>query len=106
MMKVLIASATLLAFGSASALAQVASQPPSEGGAAMPSKPAHEDKFAAHDTDKNGSLSLAEVQKADKTVTQAGFDTYDTDKSKGLSKAEFQKWAEAKHSAPASAPGE
>lgn len=105
MMKLIIASATLLAF-TAPALAQVTSQPPSEGASAMPSKPAHEDKFAMHDTDKNGSLSLAEVQKADKTVTQAGFDTYDVDKSKGLSKAEFAKWAEAKHSAPASAPGE
>lgn len=105
MMKVILASATLLAF-TAPALAQVTSQPPTEGATAMPSKPAHEDKFAALDTDKDGSLSLAEVQKADPTVTQAGFDKYDTDKSKGLSKAEFSKWVEAKHLAPASAPGE
>ena len=98
-MKVILASATLLAF-TAPALAQVTTaQPPA-------TKPAHEDTFAMHDADKNGSLSLAEVQKADSKVTQADFDKYDTDKSKGLSQAEFTKWAEAKHSAPASAPGE
>jgi len=103
MMKAILASATLLAF-TAPAFAQVTTaQPPAT---APATKPAHEDKFAMVDADKSGSLSLAEVQKADATVTQAGFDTYDADKSKGLSKAEFQKWAEAKHSAPASAPGE
>ncbi len=104
MMKVILASATLLAFSAAPALAQVTSQPPADGAAAA--KPAHEDKFAMHDGDKNGTLSLAEVQKADSTVTQADFDKYDADKSKSLSKAEFMKWAEAKHSAPASAPGQ
>lgn len=104
MMKVILASATLLAF-TAPALAQVTSQPPTDG-AATAAKPAHEDKFAMHDGDKNGTLSLAEVQKADSKVTQADFDKYDADKSKSLSKAEFTKWAEAKHSAPASAPGQ
>lgn len=103
MMKVILASATLLALA-APALAQVTSQPPTDGAAAA--KPAHEDKFAAHDADKNGTLSLVEVQKADSKVTQADFDKYDADKSKSLSKAEFTKWTEARHSAPASAPGE
>lgn len=102
MMKVILASATLLVFA-APALAQVTAQPPAT---APVAKPAHEDKFAMHDADKNGSLSLAEVQKADSKVTQADFDKYDTDKSKSLSEAEFTKWAEARHSAPASAPGE
>jgi len=101
MMKVIIASATLLAFA-APALAQVTTQQPST---APAMKSAH-DGFTMHDSDKNGSLSLAEVQKADATVTQAGFDTYDADKSKGLSEAEFMKWAEAKKTAPASAPGQ
>lgn len=51
------------------------------------------DGFAAIDTDKNGSLSLAEVKIHDVTVTQADFDKYDADKSKSLSKAEFDKWS-------------
>ena len=38
--------------------------------------------------------------------TQADFDKYDADKSKSLSKVEFSKWAEAKTTAPASAPGQ
>ena len=98
MMKILIASATLIAF-SAPALAQVTSAPPAD-------KPAAEDKFAKHDANADGALSLAEVQAADSKVTQADFDKYDADKSNSLSKAEFAKWVEAKATAPASAPGQ
>ena len=43
---------------------------------------------------------------ADAKVTQADFDKYDADKSKSLSKVEFSKWAEAKTTPPASAPGQ
>lgn len=98
MMKVLIASAMLIAF-SAPALAQVTTQPPAD-------KPATEDKFMKHDANADGALTLAEVQAADATVTQADFDKYDADKSKSLSKVEFSKWAEAKMTPPASAPGQ
>lgn len=98
MMKVLIASATLIAL-SAPALAQVTTQQPT-------GQPAAEDKFAKHDTNADGALSLAEVQAADSKVTQADFDKYDADKSKSLSKVEFSKWAEAKMTPPASAPGQ
>lgn len=98
MMKVLIASATLIAL-SAPALAQVTTQQPA-------GQPTAEDKFAKHDMNGDGALSLAEVQAADSTVTQAAFDKYDTDKSNSLSKAEFAKWAEAKMTPPASAPGQ
>lgn len=98
MMKTLIASATLIAFA-APALAQVTTAPPA-------AKPATEDKFTKHDANADGALSLAEVQVADSKVTQADFDKYDADKSKSLSKVEFSKWAEAKTTPPASAPGQ
>lgn len=97
MMKILLASATLAVFA-APALAQ---QP-----TAQPAQPAAEDKFTKHDANKDGSLQLAEVQAADAKVTQSDFDKYDADKSKSLSKVEFQKWAEAKTTPPASAPGQ
>lgn len=98
MMKIILASAALIAF-TAPALAQVTTQAPAP-------QTATQDKFATHDADKDGALSLAEVQVADAKVTQTDFDKYDADKSKSLSKAEFSKWAEAKTSAPASAPGQ
>lgn len=97
MMKTLLVTATLAVIA-APALAQ----PPAM---TQPAAPA-EDKFAKHDVNKDGALTLAEIQHADAKVTQADFDKYDTDKNKALSKAEFEKWAEAKATPPASAPGE
>lgn len=94
MMKTLLASATLIALA-APALAQTPS-----------AKPAMEDTFTKHDANKDGALTLAEVQMADAKATQADFDKYDADKSQSLSKVEFSKWAEAKTTAPASAPGQ
>ncbi len=118
MMKSLLAAATLAVLA-APALAQ----PPSGTQPATPATPAtpHEtpatpaqpaqpatkdDHFAMSDANKDGALSLAEVQKADSKVTQADFDKYDADHSKSLSKVEFRKWAEAKTTPPASAPGQ
>ena len=105
MMKTLLATATLAVLA-APALAQ----PPSTTPAAQPPVATHpatkDDHFAMSDANKDGALSLAEVQKADAKVTQADFDKYDADKSKSLSKAEFQKWAETKMTPPASAPGQ
>lgn len=98
MMKTLLASATLIALA-APALAQVTTQAPT-------AQPAAEDKFTKSDANKDGALTLAEVQMADAKATQADFDKYDADKSKSLSKLEFSKWAEAKTTAPASAPGQ
>ena len=98
MIKTLLASATLIALA-APAFAQVPAQPNA-------TKPAMEDKFTMHDANKDGALTLAEVQVADSKVTQADFDKYDADKSKSLSKVEFSKCAEAKTTAPASAPGQ
>ena len=95
-MKILIASATLIAF-TAPALAQVTQPAP---------KPAAEEKFDKSDANNDGALSIAEVQMADAKATQADFDKYDADKSKSLSKTEFQQWAEGKTTAPASAPGQ
>lgn len=96
MMKTLLVTATLVALA-APALAQLpaTTQPATK-----------DDHFTMTDANKDGALSLAEVQKAEPKVTQADFDRYDADKSKSLSKAEFQKWAEAKTTAPASAPGQ
>lgn len=96
MMKPILALA-MFAAGTSPALAQDQT-PPAD-------KPVAE-KFAKHDTDKNGSLSLAEVQVADGAVTSADFDAYDADKDKALSEDEFGKWLEAKATPPASAPGE
>jgi hypothetical protein len=92
MMKPILAVAAVLAF-SAPAFAQT---------------PDHTaaDKFAKHDSNKDGALSLAEVQVADATVTSEDFDKYDGDKDKALSPDEFAKWAEAKTMPPASAPGQ
>jgi hypothetical protein len=98
MMKILIASATLAVLA-APALAQQPTVP-----AAPPA--ATEDKFTKHDANKDGALTIAEVKAADAKVTQADFDMYDSDKSKSLSKVEFAKWAEAKTTPPASAPGQ
>ena len=99
MMKTLLASLTLAAFA-APALAQQPSTTP-----AKPPAPT-EDKFTKHDTDKNGALSIAEVQVADASVTAADFDKYDANKDKELSQDEFQKWAETKTTPPASSPGQ
>lgn len=68
-------------------------------------KPMVEEAFAKFDTDKDGALSLTEVQAADAKVTQADYDKYDADKNKALSKAEFGKWMEATMTPPASKPG-
>jgi hypothetical protein len=97
MMKSLLVAATAFALA-APALAQTPTTAPHP-------KPMAEEAFAKHDTDKNGALSLAEVQAVKAEVKQADFDKYDADKSKGLSVAEFAKWVEATHSAPASKPG-
>src|SRR5690606_10459137 len=105
MMKTLVIAAGAFAL-TLPAFAQVTSSPPSD-----PAKPdtagsRHEAKFTAADTDKNGSLSIAEVKMADATVTQADFDEFDVDKSKSLSKAEFEKWAMSKQGDRASSPGQ
>ncbi len=98
MMKTLLVTATLVALGApAPALAQLP---------ATTQPAAKDDHFTMTDANKDGALSLAEVQKFEPKVTQADFDRYDADKSKLLSKAEFQKWAEARTTAPASAPGQ
>ena len=94
MMKMLLVAATVAAL-SAPALAQTPDQP----------KPAAAEKFAKHDANQDGALSLTEVQSIDMKVTQADFDKYDADKSKSLSSAEFAKWVEAKTTPPASKPG-
>lgn len=98
MMKTLLAAATIAAL-SAPALAQTPTAPPAA------AKTTVEAAFAKHDADKNGSLSLTEVQTLDAKITQADFDAYDTDKNKAISSAEFAKWVEAKTTPPASAPG-
>jgi hypothetical protein len=97
MMKSLLAATTVALFA-APALAQTPTTAPQP-------KPMAEEIFAKHDADKDGALSLAEVQAADAKVTQADFDKYDTDKNKALSQAEFSKWMEATMTAPASTPG-
>lgn len=91
MMKTLIITATAMVLA-APVLAQTP-QPPTDAAKAA-------EMFAKFDSDKNGTLSVAEVKLADATVTQADFDKYDTDKSKSLSKAEFDKWAMVKPSKP------
>lgn len=98
MMKTLIASLSLAALA-APAFAQQPTTTP-----AMP-QTATEEKFAKHDADKDGALSIDEVKMADAKVTTADVDMYDADKDKPLSKADFAKWAEAKSTPPASAPG-
>lgn len=98
MMKTLLVTATLAVIA-----APVLAQPPAT--TTQPAAPT-EDKFTKHDANKDGALTLAEVQHADAKVTQADFDKYDADKNKALSKDEFGKWAEAKTTPPASAPGQ
>lgn len=94
---------TLLAFATAAVLAAPAlAQTPTT---PTQSKTMAEEAFAKFDTDKDGALSLAEVQAADAKVTQADYDKYDTDKNKALSEAEFSKWMEATMTPPASTPG-
>ncbi len=97
MMKTLIASLSIAALA-APAFAQQPTTPAKR-------QTATEEKFAKHDTNKDGALSIDEVKTADAKVTTAGFEMYDTDKDKALSKDEFAKWAEAKMTPPASAPG-
>ena len=98
-MKTLLIAATAIALA-APAFAQTPSAAPPA------TQPAKEDHFAKADGNKDGALSIAEVKMADATVTQADFDKADADKSKSLSKAEFDKWASAKPSDKASAPGQ
>lgn len=102
MMKFIVAAATAMVLA-APALAQTPAAPPATPEVKADAKV---DVFAKADGNKDGSLSIAEVKLADATVTQADFDKADGDKSKSLSKVEFDKWAEAKHGAKASAPGQ
>ncbi|MCF8508053.1 MAG: EF-hand domain-containing protein [Hyphomonadaceae bacterium] len=97
MMKTLIASLSIAALA-APAFAQQPTTPAKR-------QTATEEKFAKHDTNKDGALSIDEVKMADAKVTTAGFEMYDADKDKAFSKDEFAKWAEAKTTPPASAPG-
>ena len=97
-MKTLLAAATLAVFY-APALAQTPTAPPA------PEKSTAEQAFAKGDANKDGALSLTEVQTIDAKITQADFDAYDGDKNKALTVAEFSKWVEAKTTAPASKPG-
>ena len=102
MMKTLVLAATAMALASP-ALAQVTTTPASPPADAAKA----DDHFAKADSDKNGSLTIAEVKMADATVTQADFDKADADKSKSLSKAEFDQWASAKKQGDrASSPGQ
>ena len=97
MMKTLIASLSIAALA-APAFAQQPTTPAKR-------QTATEEKFAKHDTNKDGALSIDEVKMADAKVTTAGFEMYDADKDQAFSKDEFAKWAEAKTTPPASAPG-
>jgi hypothetical protein len=97
MMKTLLLSAAF-AVHAAPALAQQGTTP------ATPASPA--DAFSQADTDKSGSLSIAELKVADATATQADFDKADSDKNKSLSKAEYERWAMSREGGKASAPGQ
>jgi Skp family chaperone for outer membrane proteins len=66
---------------------------------AAPVEPA--EIFAAIDTDKNGSLSLTEVQAQDSRVTEADFGKYDADGNKALNATEFEAWIKASADAKA-----
>ncbi len=96
-MKSLLAVATAAVLA-APAFAQTPETPPQ-------AKTMVEEAFAKFDTDKDGALSLAEVQAADAKVTLVDYDKYDADKNKALSKTEFGKWMEATMTPPASQPG-
>lgn len=96
MMKPLLAAASFVIFA-APAFAQ--QTPPAD------SADKATEKFAKHDTNQDGVLSMDEIKVADASVTAADIDTFDANKDKALSKDEFAKWLEAK--APStSAPGE
>lgn len=96
-MKSLLAAATFVAF-TAPAFAQVPTTPADAAEKAT-------EKFALHDTDKSGALSIDEVKVADATVTATDFAQFDADQDKALSQDEFESWLEAK--APTtSAPGQ
>jgi hypothetical protein len=97
MMKTLIASLSIAALA-APAFAQQPTTPAKR-------QTATEEKFAKHDTNKDGALSIDEVKMADAKVTTADFEMYGADKDKAFSKNEFAKWAEAKTTPPASGPG-
>ncbi len=99
MMKILVISATAMAFA-APALAQTPQPPPSS------APKAETVDFTKVDSDKSGTLSISEVKMHDATVTQADFDKADADKSKSLSKTEFETWAAAKKGDRASSPGQ
>jgi len=100
MMKTLVLAATAMALASP-ALAQVPASPPTP-----PASAAKADHFAKADSDKSGSLTIAEVKMADATVTQADFDKADADKNKALSKVEFDQWAMSKQGDRPAAPGQ
>lgn len=98
MMKTLLLAASALVLA-APVLAQQATPPASETIAsppsvAAPATPAAE-TFSKIDTDKSGSLSLAEIKIVDVAVTQADFDKFDANKDKALSSSEFDKWQAA-----------
>ena len=102
MMKTLLVTAAMAVLA-APALAQ---QPTSTPDKHATHETTADEAFKKHDANKDGGLTLAEVQKADSKATEADFGKYDADKSGSLSKDEFAKWVEAKHTPPASAPGQ
>ena len=101
MMKTLLTAATLAVLATP-ALAQTPPKPDQH----ATHETTAEAAFKKHDANSDGALTLAEVQKADGKVTEADFSKYDGDKNASLSKDEFAKWVEAKHTPPASAPGQ
>lgn len=101
MMKTLLTAATLAVLA-APALAQTPPKPDAHAAHETTAEAA----FKKHDANGDGGLTLAEVQKVDSKATEADFAKYDGDKNASLSKDEFAKWVEAKHTPPASAPGQ
>jgi hypothetical protein len=91
MMKPILALASFAVFA-APALAQQV--PPVDADAKAAAK------FAMHDTNKDGALSMSEVTVADASVTATDFDRHDANKDKALSQDEFTAWLEAKTPAP------
>jgi hypothetical protein len=61
--------------------------------------------FASVDKDKNGSISLAEMQQLDAKFSQANFSSADTTHDKMLSQAEYSAWQKAQ-TAPSGRSGE
>ncbi len=92
MMKTLLLSATVLALA-APVLAQQTPTPAPTPPAADTSNDTTDMSFSKIDTDKSGSLSLAEIKMVDVGVTQADFDKADANKDKTLSMNEFDKWS-------------